>query len=172
VDVLGAPTVAMVARPAAFAEQPIRDRRRVTEAIGVAAIFSGLPSTLHAFITGDGFRSAVEYVYDATCAVGTLVPPGRPGFKRGALVHLGISAACGELLARALPQRHSVAWGAAAGLAIGVINLGMIGRKFSAIRALPIVPGLADNVAFGALFAVVADRRDRELKSVATATNA
>jgi hypothetical protein len=77
---------------------------------------------------------------------------------RGAIVHLGISAVCGEALARGLPQRHSVAWGAAAGLAIGVINLGMIGRKFSAIRSLPLVPGLADNVAFGALFAVVADR--------------
>jgi hypothetical protein len=34
----------------------------------------------------------------------------------------------------------------------------LIGRKFSAIGALPLVPGLADNVAFGALFALVADR--------------
>ena len=111
-------------------------------------------------------------MYDATSAVGTLVPPGRPGFKRGAIVHLGISAACGELLARGLPQRHSVAWGAAAGLAIGVINLGVIGRRFPAIRALPIVPGLADNVAFGALFAIVADRRDLQLRPAAGATNA
>jgi hypothetical protein len=135
-----------------------RDRRRVTEGIVVAATFSGLPSTLHALLTGGGVRSAVDYVYDATCAIGTLIPPGRPGFNRGAVVHFVISAACGELLARGLPARHSVGWGAAAGLAIGVINLGMIGRKFPAIRALPLVPGLADNVAFGALFAVVADR--------------
>jgi hypothetical protein len=135
-----------------------RDRKRVTEAIVVAATFSGAPSALHALLTGGDFRSAIDYVHDATCAVGTLVPPGRPSFMRGAIVHLGISAVCGEALARGLPQRHSVAWGAAAGLAIGVINLGMIGRKFSAIRSLPLVPGLADNVAFGALFAVVADR--------------
>jgi hypothetical protein len=135
-----------------------RDRKRVTEAIVVAATFSGLPSTLHALLTRGGVRAAIEYVYDATCAVGTLVPPGRPGFKRGAIVHLGISVACGEALARTLPQRSSVVWGAAAGLTIGVINVGMIGRRFPAIRALPLVPGLADNVAFGALFAAVADR--------------
>ena len=45
----------------------------------------------------------VAYVRDATCAIGTLVPPFRPGFIRGAIVHIGISAACGEVLARALP---------------------------------------------------------------------
>jgi hypothetical protein len=135
-----------------------RDRRRVTEAIAVAATFSGAPSTLYALGTKRRFRAAFDYVYNATCAVGTLVPPGRPGFKRGAIVHLGISAACGEALARTLPRRHSVAWGSAAGLAIGVINLGIIGRRFPAIRALPPIPGLADNVAFGALFALVADR--------------
>jgi hypothetical protein len=136
-----------------------RDQKRVTEAIAAAAIFSGLPSTLYALRTGGSFRSAVHYVYDATCAVGTLVPPGRPGFMRGAIAHLGISVTFGEALARTLPQRRSVAWGAAAGLAMGVINVGMIGRRFPAIRALPLIPQLADNVAFGALFAAVADRR-------------
>ena len=93
----------------------------------MAATFSGAPSTLHALLTKGGFRSAIDYVYDATSAVGTLVPPGRPGFKRGAIVHAGISAACGEALARTLPQRHSVAWGSAAGLAIGVLaDLGVV----------------------------------------------
>lgn len=125
----------------------------------VAATFSGAPSTAHAVVTTGSVRTAVEYVYQATCAVGTLVPPGRPGFTRGALVHLGISVVCGEALARSLPQHHSLAWGGTAGLAIGVINVGMIGRKFPAIKALPLGPQLADNVAFGALFALVADRR-------------
>ena len=135
-----------------------RDRQRVNEAIAVAAMVSGLPSTLHALRTGGSLRSAVRYVYDATRAVGTLVPPGRPGFIRGAIVHLGISVTFGEALARMLPQRRSVVWGAAAGLAIGVINVGVIGRRFPAIRALPLTPQLADNTAFGALFAAVADR--------------
>ena len=136
-----------------------RDHDRVTEAIAVAATFSGLPSTLYALRTGGSCRSAVRYVYDATCAVGTLVPPGRPGFMRVAIVHLGISVAFGEALARTLPQHRSVVWGAAAGLAIGAINVGMIGRRFPAISALPLIPQLVDNVAFGVLFAAVADRR-------------
>jgi hypothetical protein len=97
-------------------------------------------------------------VWDATCSVGTLVPPGRPAFIRGALLHVGISVLCGEGLARTLPESRSVIWGAGAGLAIGVINVGVIGRRFPAIAALPLVPQLADNVAFGALFAFVVDR--------------
>lgn len=125
----------------------------------MAATFGGLPSTLYALRTGGSIRSAVRYVYDATRAVGTLVPPGRPGFMRGTIVHLGISVAVGEALGRTLPERRSVVWGATAGLAIGVINVGIIGRRFPAISALPLVPQLADNAAFGALFAAVADRR-------------
>lgn len=125
----------------------------------MASIFSGAPSTLNALRTERSIRSAVRYVYDATCAVGTLVPPGRPSFIRGAIAHVGISVAFGEAFARALPQRRSVLWGAAAGFAIGVINVGIIGRRFPAIRALPLIPQLADNTAFGIVFAAVADRR-------------
>ena len=129
------------------------------KATAAAAALSGLPSTLHALMRRRSFRSAVTYMYDTTCAAGTLVPPGRRGFARGVIVHLGISVACGDPLARTLPHRHAVASGAAAGLAIGVINVGVIGRLFPAIRALPLLPQLADNVMFGALFAAVLERR-------------
>jgi len=135
-----------------------RDRQAIAEATAVAALFSGAPSTLHALLTTGGVRPAATYVYETTRAIGTLVPPGRPGLVRGALVHVGISAACGEALARTLPHRHPAAWGAAAGLAIGVVNVGLIGRLFPAIRALPLAPQLADHVAFGTLFALVVDR--------------
>jgi hypothetical protein len=100
----------------------------------------------------------MTYVWDATCAVGTLVPPGRPDFRRGALLHVCISVLCAEGLARTVPEANSVIWGAGAGLAIGVINVGVIGRRFPAIAALPLVPQLVDNVAFGALFALIVDR--------------
>ena len=138
----------------------VRDRRRVTEATAAAAVLSGAPSTLHALLTAGSVRAAGAYVYDTTRAVGTLVPPGRPGLVRGAIVHVGISTACAEALARILPRRRSPAWGAAAGLAIGVVNVGVIGRLFPAIRALPLLPQLADHVAFGVVFAVVADRSE------------
>ena len=99
-------------------------------------------------------------MHDATSAAGTLLPPGRRGLIRGAIVHVGISVACGEVLARSLPRRWSIAWGAVAGLAIGVVNVGVIGRRFPAISALPLAPQLADHVVFGTLFAVVVDRPD------------
>ncbi len=136
-----------------------RDRRSVSEAVIAAAAFSGAPSTFHALLLRQSLRSTADYVLEATRAAGTLLPPGRPGVVRGAVVHIGISFACGELLARTLPRRHSAAWGAAAGLAVGVVNLGVIGRRFPAINALPLGPQLADHVAFGTLFALVADRR-------------
>jgi len=135
-----------------------RDRRRVMEATLVAATLSGLPSTIHALIKQRSLRFAAVYVYDATRAAGTLVPPGRPGFGRGVVVHIAISVLCGEALARALPRDHPAEWGAAGGLVIGVINVGLIGRSFPAIRSLPLVPQLADNVMFGTVFAVALDR--------------
>lgn len=139
-----------------------RDRRRVMEATLLAATLSGLPSTLHALIRQRSLRSAAVYVYDATRAVGTLAPPGRPAFGRGVVVHLAISMLCGETLARTLPRDHSAEWGAAAGFMIGVFNVGVIGRSLPAIRGLPLVPQLADNVMFGMVFALVLDRRDRQ----------
>ncbi|HWF74058.1 MAG TPA: hypothetical protein VG186_11970 [Solirubrobacteraceae bacterium] len=135
-----------------------RDRRSVIEATAAAAVLSGAPSTLHALRTEGGVRGAGTYVLEATRAIGTLVPPGRPGLARGVTIHLAISAACGELLARTLPERRSAAWGAAAGLAIGVVNVGLVGRCFPAIRALALGPQLADHLAFGVVFAVVVDR--------------
>ena len=136
----------------------VRDRRRIMRATAVAAALSGAPSTLDAFRRQRDLRSVMTYVWDTTCSVGTLVPLGQPDFMRGALLHVGISVLCGEGLARTVPETNSVIWGAGAGLVIGVINVGVIGRRFPAIAALPLVPQLADNVAFGALFAFVVDR--------------
>ena len=138
-----------------------RGRGRVIEATALAGTLSGLPSTLYALFKGRSVGSAAVYVYDATRAVGTLVPPGRPGFRRGIVVHFAISLLCGEALARVLPRTYCVQWGAAAGFVIGVINVGVIGRAFPAISRLPLIPQLADNVMFGTVFAVVLDRGDR-----------
>jgi hypothetical protein len=154
----GAPAVVSTSLVCRLCCPAVRDQRRIMQATAVAAALSGAPSTLEAFRRQRDCRSVVTYIWDATCAVGTLVPPGRPGFIRGALVHSGISVLCGEGLARTLPETNSVIWGAGAGLVIGVINVGVIGRRFPAIAALPLVPQLADNVAFGALFAFVVDR--------------
>lgn len=103
-------------------------------------------------------RAVVVYVGEATRAAGTLIPLGRHQLARGAIVHLGISVICGEALARTLPERNSVIWGAAAGLSIGLVNIGVVGQRFPAIGALPLIPQLADHVAFGAVFAFIVDQ--------------
>jgi hypothetical protein len=41
---------------------------------------------------------------------------------------------------------------------MGLVGVGVIGRRFPAIRDLPFGLQLADNVAFGVIFAFVADR--------------
>lgn len=61
------------------------------------------------------------------------------------------------MLAAALPRRWTVAWGAFAGLAIGVLDLGVAARRFPAIAALPRGPQLADHVAFGSIVGAVLD---------------
>jgi hypothetical protein len=134
-------------------------RRRVLEATAVAAVLSGAPSTLISLRRHGAVRPAVTDLLAATRAAGTLLPPGRPGLMRGAVAHAGVSVLCGELLARTLPERRSLLPGAGAGLGIGIVNLVVIGRRFPQIRELPLAPQLADNVAFGLVFAAVADRR-------------
>jgi hypothetical protein len=137
----------------------MRDRRRVLQATAAAALLSGAPSAIDVLRRERRIEPVAAYVREATSAIGTLLPPGRPGLVRGAIIHVGISAAVGEALARALPERHSASWGAVAGLALGVIDMGVIGRRyFPAIRALPLAPQLADHVAFGVVFALVVDR--------------
>jgi hypothetical protein len=128
------------------------------QAAGVASVLSGAPSTALAISRG-GVGEALAGGREATRTIGTLVPPGRPGLLRGAVVHLAISVAVAELLAALLPRERSVAWGLAAGLGVGWVNLAVIApRRFPAIAALPLAPQLADNAAFGAVFAAVADR--------------
>ncbi len=137
---------------------PRRRQRCVLQGAAVASVLSGTPSFGHAVATG-GLRSALAYGVDATRAVGTLLPPGRPGLVRGAVTHAAISLASAELLAYMLPREHSVAWGTFAGLLLGVVNLGLIApRWFPLIAEFELGPQIADNVAFGAIFAAVADR--------------
>lgn len=136
----------------------MRDRRQIIEATAAASVLGAAPSTLAAFACQRDLRSVVDHLVDTTRTAGTLLPPGRPGLVRGALAHTGISLVCGELLARTLPERHSSCWGGGVGLVIGLINVGLIGRRFPAVAALPLLPQLADNVAFGLSFAFVVDR--------------
>ncbi len=126
---------------------------------GVAAVVSGVPSTLHALATG---ASPLE----AMLAAGTLALPRErrplPLLLAAVAAHIAISLGWGVVLALALRPRRPVVAGAMAGLGIAALDLGVVGRRYPRIRALPTWPQIADHVAYGAVVgAVVARRRAR-----------
>jgi hypothetical protein len=119
-------------------------------ATAIAAVLSGAPSTAHALATGADPLAAAR-------AAGTILPGRRAGRGRGVVVHLAVSALWGVVLSAILPRRWTAAWGALAGLAIAGLDLGLIARRFPAIRALPPVPQVADHIAFGAIVGALLD---------------
>ena len=129
----------------------------------VAAILSGAPSTLHALAT----RSSL---IEPTLAAGTLLLPNETSTTKlvaAALpAHIALSLGWAIVLAHTLPERHTAAAGAAAALAIAALDLGVIGRRFPRIRALPPAPQIADHLAYGAVAgAVIAHRRAARINS-------
>jgi hypothetical protein len=146
----------------AFSGRLIRD---AISAGALAAVVSGIPSTVHAVVTGEGPLTA-------SLAAGSLLAPRETRTGRllvaGAVAHVALSAGWAFVLAATLPRRHTIAAGAAAGLAIAALDLGGAGRWFPRIRTLRLAPQLADHIAFGAVAgAVIARRRQRYVPPVA-----
>jgi hypothetical protein len=67
----------------------------------------------------------------------------------GAAVHLAISLGWATVLAAVIPPHREPGYGIAAGLGIAALDLGVIGRRIPAIRALPQARQWADHVAYG-----------------------
>ncbi len=120
-----------------------------------AALLSGVPSTLHALLTG---RDPLE----ATLAAGSIVLPREQRRARlvaaAVPVHLAISTFWAVLLSAVLPRERPVIGGAVAGAALAAIDLGVLGRRFPTIEALPRAPQVADHIAFGVITAVALSR--------------
>ena len=121
----------------------------------VAVLPCGMPSTVHAFWNGldllDPFRAA-----------GSLLAPEDASDARlvacAVVAHTSISLGWGVVLSFVLPRRAGAAWGAAAGLAIAALDLGIAARRFPAIRRLPVLPQVADHLAYGAIVGAVLSR--------------
>ncbi|MGI8335701.1 hypothetical protein ACRYCC_37610 [Actinomadura scrupuli] len=139
---------------------PGRPRRRAGAPVplvgAVAALGSGLPSTVHALATGGD-------LLQATRAAATLVPgrPDRRGRDRrevmlGVAVHLVVSAGWTVVLTAVDRRRRlGLPGGITAGLLIAALDLEIIGRSRPAIRALPRLPQWLDHIAFGAIVGVL-----------------
>jgi hypothetical protein len=125
-------------------------------AAAVAGIVGAVPSTVYALLTG-------RPVTEASLAAGTLLLPGEE--RRGRLlaaavpVHLTLSLGWALPLAVLLPRRGTVMAGALAGLGIAAIDLGLVGRRYARIAALPVVPQVMDHVAYATAAALVVKAR-------------
>jgi hypothetical protein len=133
----------------------------VIRAAAVASVVSGAPSTAYALLTG---RDPLE----ATQAAGAMVAPRSSRavqLAAAAPVHLVLSFGWTAVLARVVPADRSlgarILVGMTAGAAIAALDLGVIGRRIAVIRALPVLPQVADHLAFGAVAGACLSARDR-----------
>jgi hypothetical protein len=123
----------------------------------VAAVLSGVPSTAWALVTrADPLEPSL--------AAGSMLLP--RASRRSSLlvaatgVHVVLSLGWAQALA-ALPgarqrtRASGAAWGSAAGLVIAALDLGLAhvsaSARLRAVRALPVLPQVADHVAYGAI---------------------
>lgn len=124
----------------------------------VAGSLSGAPSMMHALVRGGSPVAAAR-------AAGNVVLPARtptgPLLAAGAVVHGALSVFWAAVIARLLPRRHPIAFGALAGMAIATLDLGVVGRRRPLVAALPTGPQVADHIAFGMLAAAVLSRHRR-----------
>jgi hypothetical protein len=116
-------------------------------AAGLAgALLAGIPSTAWTLVRG-------EDVLEGARAAGAIALPHErrtPVLLAAAVpVHLALSLGWAGVLAALLPPRGEAAWGVAAGLGIAALDLGVIGRRIPAIRALPQPRQWADHAAYG-----------------------
>jgi hypothetical protein len=115
----------------------------------VATLFSGVPSTVHALLTGTDPLAATR------AAGAMLVSPDSGNkvlFAAAAVVHPVVSAFWTAVFGVLLPRRHVTLWATAAAAAVAVIDLRLIAPVFfPSVAALPFWPQFADHLAWGAL---------------------
>ena len=122
----------------------------------LAAVLSGVPSTLHALLQRAN-------PLEASLAAGTLLLPSERRASRllpaALAAHVALSLGWALVLAQVLPRRRTLAWSMPAGLAIAALDLGIVGRRYPRIRALPLAPQVLDHVAYAATVGAVVSRR-------------
>ena len=122
----------------------------------IAGVVSGVPSTVHAILTG---KDPLE----ATKAAGAMLLPHETNPTKLILaaipVHAAISVGWATVLAKTLPRKGTVLWGAVAGAAIAGLDLGLLGGRFPRVRALSVTPQVIDHIVYGAVVGLVLRRR-------------
>ena len=131
----------------------------------LAGLLSGIPSTVHAVLTGRDPLAAARAAGNLLLPAGTASPA---ILVAGGLAHVAVSLGWGTVLAVAIRRTSlsPLAVGVTGGAAIAVIDLGLLahgplGRRWPLIRALPVAPQVADHLAFGAIAGAVLRARRR-----------
>jgi hypothetical protein len=123
---------------------------RILRAALAAAALSGIPSTAYALANGrdplEAARAAGSLVLRHEARHGRLLAAAVP-------VHLALSLGWTVALDRAGVRGGRA--GAAAGLVIAALDLGVVGRRFPQIDALPLLPQLADHAVFGVIAGIL-----------------
>ena len=124
------------------------------EAGAWAALLSGTPSTVHALATG---RDPLE----ATLAAGSILLSHETRRTRllAAAVPIHLVLSLGWALALDRAGVRGARRGALAGLVIAALDLTVAARMVPRVRALPLLPQLADHAAYGAVVGHVLARR-------------
>jgi hypothetical protein len=120
-----------------------------------ATLLSGIPSSLHTFVTGND-------LLEATRAAGAMLLPGETTMLKllvsAALVHSTISAFWAVVLAITLPRLHITLSAIAASAVIAVLDLRVIAPAFfPEIAALDFWPQFADHLMWGASFGIAVE---------------
>ncbi|MEP7019932.1 MAG: hypothetical protein ABI808_04725 [Pseudonocardiales bacterium] len=138
--------------------------REALRAGTVAAVLSGAPSTAWALIAGDD-------VLEPSLAAGSMLLPSTrrrvPLLAAATAAHAVLSLGWAQALAlvpvwQVRTTARGALRGAVGGLAIAAVDFGLAhashSLRFARVRALPLLPQLADHVAYGAVVGAVLAR--------------
>lgn len=133
---------------------PLRPKRALLYAWLLATLFSGIPSTLYALLTGGDLM-------EATRAAGAMIS--RPdSIAAAALVHSSVSLFWALLLWLVLPYRNTTLWAMLASAAIAILDLKAIAPLFfPEVAALDFWPQFADHLMWGACVGLAFQYRRR-----------
>jgi len=125
----------------------------------VAAGASAIPSTTWTLLVGGD-------ILEGARAAGALILPNEHRTSRllaaAVPVHVALSLGWALILEALLPRRHEPLYGMLGGLGIAALDLGIVGRRIAAIRALEQPPQWLDHAAYGLAVGLVLRRRRRD----------
>jgi hypothetical protein len=123
----------------------------------IASLLSGIPSTMHAFLTGGDIMHATRAAAGMLGQFDASLPR---MLAAAALVHGAVSLFWAFVLVLMLPHRWTTLWAVGASVAIAILDLRIIAPSyFPQVAALEFGPQLADHLMWGTCVGITLERR-------------